>query len=879
MRRVFRLLPLPLCIAFSLSAQAADDPPEDYSLCPVDDAVPFFPDAQPPKGAPEDRANLPTDVNGDSVQGVSGETVTFQGNVALKRGDQFLGADNLSYNQQTDQYVAEGNVRYQDASMRMLADRATGKQDEDKHKIDNVRYQLTSRRGNGGAKEIQMDGTHGRLIGSSYSTCPPNDRRWELRAPQIDLDTEEGFATARNATVRIGKVPVLYMPWFKFPIDDRRHTGFLMPNLGQSSRNGFDYRQPIYFNLAPNYDLTLEPRIMTRRGVGLGTEFRYLTRTGKGVLDFDFLPSDDLTSREHAEELDDFTRERYSLANRRKSDRGRFAFIGSQNITRNWQALANLRWVSDPRYRDDFSSSLTNQSSYSSSSDIGLYGRGRYWDASLSASYYQLTDYTLPETSLAYNRLPRLNFNWEQPFGPRVLAGINTEATRFEHTADGSTDIFRTITATASACTNNGITYRPGDFLGNGVECLQSVKNSKPGGNRLDFKPYVSFPFGGAGWFITPTLAWRYTSYQLEGKLATQLATSRACAAINGCTTANPARPTAQQIAGFYDDNPTRSLPITSLDAGLYFDRSTTWGGESFLQTLEPRLFYLNAPYREQDGLPLFDTGDLTFSWGQLFRDNRYSGADRQADANQLTLAVTSRWLRESDSREKLSLSFGQILYFEDSRVRLNSSRPFIEEGKSAWVTDANYAINDRWTVGASYQWDPKNSTKDLASLRTRYLVGDKGIVNFAYRYRRNLGYDPNSANEDIRNPDLLEQVDLSFLYPINQTWSVVGRYYYSIRDKQLLEGIAGIQWDSCCLSARLVGRRYVRSGREERMNSSIQFELELKGLGSAGQKTESRLRRAILGYYRDDLYLVPPDQISNDGANNDDDPTDTLIR
>jgi LPS-assembly protein len=876
-RRVFRLLPLPLCIAFSLTAQAADDPPEDYSLCPVDDAVPFFPDAQPPVGSPEDRTNLPTDVKSEGAQGVSGETVTFQGNVSLKRGDQFLGADNLSYNQQTDQYVAEGNVRYQDSSMRMLADRATGNQDQDKHKIDQVRYQLTSRRGNGGAKEIQMDGTHGKLIGSSYSTCPPNDRRWELRAPQIDLDTEEGFATARHATVRIGKVPVLYMPWFKFPIDDRRHTGFLMPNFGQSSRNGFDYRQPIYFNLAPNYDMTLEPRIMTKRGVMLGTEFRYLTRTGKGTLNFDFLPSDDLTKREHDEELDDFTREGYSLENRRKNNRGRFFFVGSQNITRQWQALANLKWLSDPRYRDDFSNSLTNQSSYSSSSDLGLYGRGRYWDASITASYYQLTDYTLREAiNLPYNRMPRLNFNWEQPFSRWMIAGLNTEATRFEHTGDGSTDVFRTITASETACTSKGGAYRPGDILDNGVECLQTVKNSRPGGNRLDFKPYVSFPIGGAGWYITPTLAWRYTAYQLEDELASQMARQRA----NRYVASTPENDvvTPALISRFYDDKPTRSLPIGSLDAGLYFDRSTSWGGENFLQTLEPRLFYLNAPYRNQDGLPLFDTGDLTFSWGQLFRDNRFSGADRQTDANQLTLAVTSRWLRESDSREKLSLSFGQIIYFEDSRVLLAPNRQPIEKGKSAWVADANYAINDRWTIGGSYQWDPKDSAKDFVSLRTRYLVGDKGIINLAYRYRRNLGYNSNLPVTDDNNPDLLDQIDFSFLYPITHSWSIVGRYYYSMRDNQLLEGIAGIQWDSCCLAARLVGRRYVRN-RESEMNSSIQFELELKGLGSAGQKTENRLRRAILGYYRDDLYLVPPAQISNDGVdNNDVDPTDTLI-
>ncbi len=92
----------------------------------------------------------------------------------------------------------------------------------------------------------------------------------------------------------------------------------------------------------------------------------------------------------------------------------------------------------------------------------------------------------------------------------------------------------------------------------------------------------------------------------------------------------------------------------------------------------------------------------------------------------------------------------------------------------------------------------------------------------------------------------------------------MVGRYYYSIQDHQLLEGIAGLQWDSCCMAVRLVGRRYLRN-RKGDLNNSIQLEIELKGLGSAGTDTESRLRRAILGYYREDLYLVPPSEVSDD--------------
>jgi len=187
-----------------------------------------------------------------------------------------------------------------------------------------------------------------------------------------------------------------------------------------------------------------------------------------------------------------------------------------------------------------------------------------------------------------------------------------------------------------------------------------------------------------------------------------------------------------------------------------------------------------------------------------------------------------------------------------------------VEKGKSAWIADGNYMINDRWTLGATYQWDPKYKREDLASVRARYLMSNDGVVNLTYRYRINSGA-PATANKHDRT--LLEQADLSFLYPLNERWSLVGRYYYSIQDKEPLEIIGGVQWDSCCLAVRAVARRYVRN-REGEMNNSIQLEFVLKGLSSLGQDTDRTLRRAILGYNRDDLYLVPP---SNTGATRDD--------
>ena len=773
-------------MAISLTAMA-DERPGMWRLCPLDHAVPEFPDAPPPVGTSADREEHPTDIEGDALSGVYDQVMSYDGNVTLRRGDQFLNADNLVFDAEAGTYVAEGSVRYQDSGMRIVAERLEGNQDEDTHSIEKVRYQLIEQRGSGGAERADLAGDQGSLHSSTYSTCPPSERLWELRSRQIDIDMEEGFGTARGATLHLGKVPVLYVPWFKFPIDDRRKTGLLYPAISYNSRNGFDWRQPIYLNLAPNYDMTLQPRFMGRRGLMLGTEFRYLTESGRGILDIEYLPSDDLTWRDREREAEEVP----IVENRRKDDRGLFRYRARHNINRTWQARANLNWISDPRYLEDMSASLADAAPSSLTSTLGVFGTSRHWTAGAMADYRVLSDYTLRERNLPYYRAPRLYASWERPHAHWLVTGVDTDLTRFAH--------------------------YDSDY--------------RPGGSRFDIKPWVSMPLEGASWFVRPTLAWRYTAYQLDDALAEQLNSS------------NP------------DTSPTRSLPIASVDAGLFFDRDALFRGERYLHTLEPRLFYLNVPYRNQDELPRFDTRNLSFSWGQLFRDNRFSGADRQADANQLTLALSTRMLREADGMEKLALSVGQIRYFEDSRVGLSPTSGQIEDGKSSWVTEGSYAVNDRWTFNAGYQWDPKERRDDLVALRTRYLIGDEGIVNLGYRYRRS---------------PRLEQVDFSFLYPISAAWSLVGRYYYSLHDKQTLEGIAGVQWDSCCLSVRLVGRHYVRNRLGE-TNDSIQVEVEFKGLSSAGADLGDRLRRAILGYYRDDLYLVPPSELENGGDDGDD--------
>ncbi|MBN8798070.1 MAG: LPS assembly protein LptD, partial [Stenotrophomonas nitritireducens] len=515
-------------VAFGLSAMASEKP-VNWNLCPATDALPAFdeaPKADPAAAATRDQ--LPTDIEGDQLSGTS-TVPQYEGNVALKRGDQFMGTDNLRFDTESGNYIAEGNVRYSDSSIRLTAKRAEGNQETDSHKISDINYQLVSRRGNGSADSIDLQGSVGQMHRSTYTTCDPSQPVWKLSAPQIEVDNEEGFGTARNAVLRVGKLPVMYMPWFKFPIDDRRMTGLLYPKLSLSGRNGFDYGQPIYFNLAPNYDDTLTPRWMSRRGLQLNNEFRYLYGGGRGQLDTEWMPHDSLRDKE----------------------RGKVAYSGYHNIDNHWQARASLAWVSDERYMEDFANRLLGVTASNLQSTAGLYGTGRTWTAGLMADHWQLTDYTLTEAALPYSRQPRLFGTWDDSFGRWFETGVYAEAVRFSHD-----DIHgKTIDA-------------DGEYVRDGS--LTRVD----GGSRLDIKPYVSMPLAGAAWYITPTLAWRYTAYELERGLADGIRRNQLIAA-----GIDPATATPEQLRG--NTAPHRSLPIASLDMGLFFDRETDIGGQS----------------------------------------------------------------------------------------------------------------------------------------------------------------------------------------------------------------------------------------------------------------------------------------------------------
>jgi LPS-assembly protein len=320
-------------------------------------------------------------------------------------------------------------------------------------------------------------------------------------------------------------------------------------------------------------------------------------------------------------------------------------------------------------------------------------------------------------------------------------------------------------------------------------------------GTRLDITPRLSVPVQHAGWYVEPALGLRHTAYELDNT-APGAATS-----------------------------PTRTTPVASLDAGSFFERNGSWRQHAYVQTLEPRMYYLYVPEENQDELPVFDTGNYDFNYWALFRDNRFNGPDRMGDANQLALAMTTRFLDPASGEQMLGASLGSLLYFRDRTVTLPGSTVDLENS-SDLIGELNLTLTRFWNARAEMMWNPHQSSTERSNYRLQYRRGPRQLINLGYRYR--------DAGQ--------EQGDFSFLWPIGRSWHAVGRWYYDLDSQETIEALAGLGYDSCCWGVQLLGRTYINSDGVDRTNAAF-LQIELKGLGNLGTSVDDALERGILGY------------------------------
>ena len=340
-------------------------------------------------------------------------------------------------------------------------------------------------------------------------------------------------------------------------------------------------------------------------------------------------------------------------------------------------------------------------------------------------------------------------------------------------------------------------------------------QRSRTTGARVDLQPSLTYPIRTAGTFMVPKAAVRFTRYALD---RTEAEASR-------------------------DDAPSRLLPSFSLDGGMFFERPVTLHGQSLTHTIEPRLYYLLVPFDHQDDLPIFDTSRSSFGFAQLFRENRFSGRDRIGDANQVTLALTSRLLDERGG-ELARASIGQIRYLRDREVVLGTNDDPETTRGSDIVAEIEARPTREWRLRAGLQYDTGASRTDKNALNVRYQPDRRSVVNATYRLVR-----------DIAPAKTIEQVDLSFAWPIGAHWRTVGRWNLALHEdrNQTLEAFGGLEYESCCWGFRAVARRFLsnggRSDGEDSYSNGLFLQLELKGLTGVGNRAEALLTRSIPGY------------------------------
>ena len=749
------------------------------------------------------------------------QTATMAGDVVMRQGSMQIEANEAALHQAENRGELNGNVKIRDNGALIVGDHAEVQLDTGAAQIDNAEYVLHKQRARGSALYAKRaENAIIRLKDGTYTTCEPNSNAWTLKGNNITLNPATGFGTATNATLRVKDIPVLYTPYFYFPIDDRRQSGFLAPSISTSSDSGLTLVTPYYFNLAPNYDATLYPRYMAKRGLLMEGEFRYLTPTSEGQFGAAYL-NDENDDRKRQS---DYTDRRWMINWQHKG-----------GLDSRLMSEVDYTRISDPYYFQDLE---TEQIGVDTRDYVNQQGaltyRGQGYTARLNVQSYQLA--TVSDIT-PYDRLPQLTLDGKLPYNPGGLEfSYHTEAVRFDR------DL------------RNGFFT---DEDGNQTQRLdQNVRGlNRANGDRFDAEPAVSLPMDWAWGYVKPTLKYKYTQYDLDldstGK--SQLGAGQR-----------------------FDSSQNISVPIASIDSGLYFDRDTTMFGTGYRQTLEPRLFYLYVPYKDQSDIPVFDTGESVFSYASLFRDNRFSGSDRIGDENKLSLGVTSRWI-EDNGFERQRFSIGQALYFRDRKVQLPDiayqDRDDAQANVSPYALEYEYRFNRDWRFTSDFNWDPDSRSTRSGSAMFHYQPEDNPnkVVNAGFRYRDDtIHYDtatgrwqfggdygtPTDPNY-VKDYYKIEQHDFSVIWPLVPQWNLISRWQYDYNRNRTLEAFGGFEYDNCCWKLRLINRYWVdydeysqNAPENEKGDRGIFLQIVLKGLGGVvGTKVEGFLDKGIQGY------------------------------
>ena len=638
-----------------------------------------------------------------------------------------------------------------------------------------------------------------------FSTCPPTDRKWQLESDALDLNTQTGRGEAYDATFRLGDVPVFYLPYFNFPIDDRRTSGLLTPSVQIDTQSGLQVSVPYYLNLAPQIDATVTADAFTNRNPMLTGELRYLTDGyGQGSATATYLPND-----------------------RQYNDQTRRGFFYAHE----WQpeSIDHLKfnavynYVSDPDYLSDFDTfGLTdNPLNLPRRAEVNYYND--YVDANLKVETFQSLDAVdadgneILDKDKPYSRLPELSIDYRLPWQDYVQFDKQNGKNGLNDDTSGNTLSNSFVNGLNHALNNVMVTGKHDSAyfkksIGDGSE------NEKSGVriyNRLTASYPVVKPWG----YVTPeaSIGHLFTAYDEASRLDNAISEE--------------------------DNTKSVFVPKVSVDAGLnfyqagspfdYFD--TSLGG---YQLLSPRLKYTYAPYRSQADLPNFNTRIASVSYDQLFADDWFLGYDRLPDANNLTAGLNYRYI-DAMGVTRFDASLGNQLYLEDTRVTLDGRRVFTDDTSGfAWQTSTQPYRNVWFDFNGAL-----NSDNDLnfAGVQFRYQPTPKSLFNVGAIERKT---DANTGQSE------LSALTASAIVPISSRWRVMAQGQYDVNNDRMVDATVGADFEDCCYGLSLYARRYYNDlDLDNKPNEAIMLEFRINGLGDASSRFSQLLNNKILGF------------------------------
>jgi len=733
------------------------------------------------KLAPGKDANAqPVEVDADRLEAKQGGTAVYQGDVKVRQGVRKFDSDYAELDQKSRDVIAIGNIYYNDGQITVTSDKTLKSNLDTKNsELEEGKYQVHGSPVRGSADRVTMTNNNQNITleGAQYTTCPPGQEVWTLKAGSIDIDQAEVFGEAWNASLWLYDYPVFYFPYINFPIKDERKTGLLYPGYTQSSKNGMDITQPFYWNIAPNYDATITSRFMDRRGLMEQVEFRYMPDPAHvGSLYFENLADDKQYDETPSlnEKLSDG--HRYLLNARHTS---RFADNAMQ-VSIDYTKVRDR----DYNYFNDFSPKVGTQVENQLQQSLMAGYFQQNWNLNTEVRTYQIL---LASAQQPHELMPRINHNYYHQGNWYDLAW-NTEVTRFGYNN------------TQASAQNLGDAYT---------------------GTRVNTAPTLTMPLiDEAGYYLDSQYKLMYTRYDQEVP--------------DNMSTTFTKRFTPEGASGVTLDEGiiTRTLPSFRLKGGMTFERNQDWFGGDANQTLEPEFQYLYVPYKDQDNIGVYDSTTMRQDYYSLFSDRRYAGLDRISDSNRVSVGVTSR-VYDDAGDERIRLAVAQAFDFVAPRVKLYPSESLATNTRSPLSFEGDAKINEQWFAHAGAQYDMDQSEISSANSALEYRR-EKLISQLNYRFVRNANYDLSNTNQVAD----LNQVGMLLTTPLNDQWHLYGGYYRDLDQGVNVDRKVGLKYDSCCWSINF-NLEWVNTPDNVTMRPtserSLGIQFEMKGLGSVG--------------------------------------------